>query len=100
MLVTNAWRPHGKPGLEKHSHNDGQENRRPESLEQNIGEWLKYRIRNEEYGKRGIVTLGREPESRYQPGELSISNVGTVKECEKIKHAELYVKVLAFGSQR
>lgn len=59
------------------NHDYGNENTGSHSLEQNIGQRLKYRIRNKKYGQRGIVLVVGHIEILLETGKFGITNVGS-----------------------
>ena len=60
-------------------HNAGNENTRPQPLEQDIGQWLKDRVRDEEDGQRGIVLVGGHAEILGEAVNFGISDVCTIE---------------------
>jgi len=72
-----------------HLHNCGDKARRPVPFKQNIGEGLEDGIGDKEDGKASVVLLRADVHSFCEAGNLCISDVGSVKEGQEVKKAEL-----------
>lgn len=79
----------GKWLMEKHSHNGWNKDRGSDALEQHVGDWLKHRVGDKEYGERGIVLSHGETKLLAQSCNFGIPDVGAVKEGEQVQEAEL-----------
>jgi hypothetical protein len=70
-------------------HDDGDEQRRTHALEQDIGERLKDRIRDEEHRERGIIISTTQKEILGECIDLGVTNIGTVQERQQVEKAKL-----------
>lgn len=71
-------------------HDYGDKDGRAQALEQDIGQWLEDGVGDEEERKGSIVLVGRQVmQARLETGDFGISNVGTIKESEKVQDTEL-----------
>jgi hypothetical protein len=69
-------------------HDGGDEARRPQPLEQDVGKGFKHRVRHEEDGERGVELRCREAQVVAETGDLGVADVGSVEEGEEIEYRE------------
>lgn len=69
-------------------HDDGDEDRRAQALEQDICQWLEERVGYEEDGQASIVLAARHVQGVDQAVEFGIADVGTVEEGDEVEQAE------------
>lgn len=70
-------------------HDNGDVDGRAQSLEQDVAERLKNRVRDEEDGQCGIVPGCGKIQVCAKAGDFGIANVGPVEEGQQIEEAEL-----------
>ena len=61
-------------------HDDGQENARPQLLEQNVGQGLEASVRNEEDRQTGIVLPVRHVQIFLESIELCVTDIRAIQE--------------------
>jgi hypothetical protein len=72
-----------------YSHDYGNEDGRPQLLEQEIGESLKHGVGDEEDGQGVVVVPGVHGDISRQVGDLGVADVGPVEEADEVEEAEL-----------
>ena len=69
-------------------HDDGDEDRRAQALEQDVRQGFEERVGDEEDGEAGIVLPPRDVQGVGQAVELGIADVGAVEEGDEVEEAE------------
>jgi hypothetical protein len=72
-----------------HLHNGRDKARRPVPFKQHIGKGLEDGIGDKEDGKASVVLLRGDVHSFCEAGNLCVADVGSVKEGQEVKKAEL-----------
>ena len=83
--MSQPHRHHDDPPQE---HDDGDEDGRPQALEQDIGQGFEERVGDEEDGQAGVVLPSRDVQRVGQAVELSVADVGAVEEGDEVEEAE------------
>ena len=79
---------HGHHDRAPQHHDDGDEDRRAQALEQDVRQGLEERVGDEEDGQAGIVLAARDVEGVGQAVEFGIADVGAVEEGDEVEEAE------------
>ena len=79
---------HGRHDSAPQQHDDWDEDRRAQALEQDVRQGLEERVGDEEDGQAGIILAARDVEGVGQAVEFGIADVGAVEEGDEVEEAE------------
>lgn len=78
-------------------HDNGEEDTRTHSLEQDVGEGFESGVGHEEDGQTGVVLAARHVQVGLKAVDLGIADVGAVEEGYEVEEAELLSPIISIA---